>query len=116
VKSNAPKNPVGDPTEAAIAKVLRAEREARQSIASAQLDAQAIAEQARASARALAERTERRIRSVVGAFENELSDRLADIDADAARIATPHVLSDSELGALGLAVTALARELTGARP
>ncbi len=116
MKSNAPRSPVGDPTEAAIAKVLRAEREARESIANAQLDAQGIAEQARASARALAERTERRIRAVVGAFDSELSDRLAEIVADAARMATPHVLSDSELGALGRAVTALARELTGAPP
>jgi hypothetical protein len=116
VKSNAPTRAVSDPAEAAIASVLRAEREARDAIEHTQLEAQHIAEQSRSSARALAERTERRIRSIVGAFEQQLSRQLADIDAEAARMTTPHVLGEAELAALHHAVRKLARQLIGAAP
>jgi vacuolar-type H+-ATPase subunit H len=115
-KPSPPEHRVDDPAEEAIAAVLRAEREAHQAVERSQAEARQIAEDARSSARSVAERTERRIRAVVGAFERELADRLAEVDAEAARIATPHELSASELDALGRAVSALARELTGARP
>lgn len=116
MKPNAPQRAAADPAAAAIASVLRAEREARQSIESARREAQSIAEQARASARALAERTERRIRAVVDAFERELAVRLTEIDAQAARVAAPHEPSAGALDALGRAVSALAKELTGVPP
>jgi hypothetical protein len=113
VKSNAPTRPTNDPAEAAIARVLLAEREARESIEHAHRQAEHIAESGRAGARALAERTERRIRAVVGAFEKELTRRLTVIDGEAARMATPHALGEAELHALDGAVNALAFELTG---
>lgn len=112
MKSNVPTRPTSDPSEAAITRVLRAERDARDSIEQARLDAVHIAESARAGARALADRTERRIRCVAGAFEQDLARRLAVIDGEAARMATPHVLADAELRALDSAVHALAVELT----
>ena len=64
----------------------------------------------------LAERTERRIRRIVAAFEAELAQRLADIDAQAQQVASPHALNAGELAALDRAVGALVHELTGARP
>jgi vacuolar-type H+-ATPase subunit H len=115
-KPNAPERRVDDPAEEAIAAVLRAEREAHQAVERSQVEAGQLAENARSSARSVADRTERRVRAVVGAFERELADRLAEIDAEAARIATPHELTATELGALDRAVSVLARELTGARP
>ena len=113
-KLNAPGSPVNDPAEAAIATVLLAEREAREAIERSKLEASQLAELARAGARAVAERTERRIRAVVGAFERELAQRLAEIDAEAALLRTPHEVSPDERAALDRAVGALARELTGA--
>ncbi len=112
VKSNAPTRPSNDPAEAAITRVLLAEREARESIEQARHEAEHIAESARASARAVADRTERRIRAVVGAFECELARRLAVIDGEAARMATPHVLGEAELRTLDRAVHALAAQLS----
>jgi outer membrane protein TolC len=116
VKSNAPTRLTSDPADAAIARVLQAERDARESIEHAHRQAESIAEDARAAARAVAERTERRIRGVVGAFEHDLTRRLAVIDAEAARMATPHVLGEAELHALDGAVQTLARRLAGAEP
>ena len=102
--------------EAAIARVLGAEREAREAVARALLEVHRIGETVRTEARTLAERTERRIRSVVGAFERELAARVAEIDADAERLDKPQPLTPGELAALQQAVLTLARELTGAPP
>jgi vacuolar-type H+-ATPase subunit H len=115
-KPKAPDYHVDDPAEQAIATVLRAEREAHQAVERAQVEADRLAEDARSSARSVADRTERRVRAVVGAFERELASRLAEVDAEAARITTPSEPGAAELGALDLAVSALARELIGARP
>ena len=75
-----------------------------------------MAEDARASARSVGERTERRVRAVVDAFERELAERLAEIDAEAALIAKPHALTPGEMATLNRAVRVLAHELTGVRP
>lgn len=96
--------------------MLRAEAQARESIVQAGLDAAHIAEAARAGARVLADRTERRIRRVVTAFELDRAARVAAIDAEAAAIADPHVLTDDERAALASAVHEIARELTGGQP
>ena len=114
MNANAPTRPPNDPAALAIANVLRAESDARAAVAQAELAAQRIAEAARAEARTLAERTERRIRAVVGAFETDLAARLADIDAQAAGMATAHAPGDAELASLQRSVRALARQLTGA--
>ncbi len=105
-----------DAAEAAIARVLGAEREARESVQRARLEVSQIAENARLDARSVAERAERRIRAVVGAFERELAARLAELDAGAARLAQPQPLTPEELADLQREVRLLARELIGVPP
>jgi transcription initiation factor TFIIIB Brf1 subunit/transcription initiation factor TFIIB len=110
---------VDDPdraADAAIARVLGAEREARDAVERARLDVSRIAEEARADARAVAGRTERRIRTVAQAYGRELARRLAAIDAQGAALAAPDPLTERELETLRQAVAALARELAGGQP
>lgn len=114
VKPIADRGVFNDTAEAAIARVLGAEREAHEALEQARLEVNRIAENARLAARSVTERTERRIRAVVGAFERELAARLAEIDAEAVRLANPRPLTPDELAALLRAVQALARELIGA--
>jgi vacuolar-type H+-ATPase subunit H len=104
-----------DAAEVAIARVLGAERAARESVERARVEADQIAEGARLAARTLAERTERRIRAVVGAFERELAERLAEIDAQAVGLGTAQPLTGDDNAAVQRAVEALARELVGLR-
>lgn len=113
---NVPSHATDGGADQAIATVLRAETEAREAIARSQAESAHVAEAARAQARVLAERTERRIRAVVAAFERERAQRLGEIDAEAAAVARPQVLTADELAALERAVQALARELTGGPP
>jgi hypothetical protein len=116
VKPIADDKTFNDAAEAAIARVLAAEREARAAVGQARLEVARIAESARIAERAIAERTERRIRAVVGAFERELAGRLAEIEAAAAQVASPQPLRRDELDTLQRAVHALAGELIGALP
>ena len=102
--------------EAAIARVLAAERDARASIAQAQADVPRIAEAAREAARSLSGRTERRIRCAVAGFERELALRLANIDAQTRDLDVPQPIVDDDRAALQRAVTELARQLIGAPP
>jgi hypothetical protein len=105
-----------DDAEAAIARVLGAEREARASLERARLEVDQIAEDARLAARSVADRTERRIRRVVVAFERELAQRLVEIDAQAAGLGAAQPPTADDVAAVQRAVRALARELTGAPP
>ena len=105
-----------DAAEAAIARVLAAEREAREAIEQARLQVDGIVERARLDARALDERTTRRIRVVVDAFERELAGRLAGIEAAAEQATRQQPFSDEETAALQRAVGALAAELITAPP
>ena len=99
--------------EAAIARVLAAERDAREAVARATRDADALNEKARADARALADRTERRIRSVRAAYERKVAAEIAAIDAQAASQDERQALSAEDLQRLERALGALAAELTG---
>lgn len=114
VKPIAEKNVSNDASETAIAQVLGAERDARDSVEGARLEVQHIAENARAQARAVAERTERRIRKVVGAFEQGLATRLAQLEAEGAQLDIAQPLGADEQAALRRAVESLAREIIGA--
>ncbi len=116
VKSIAGKDASNELAELAIARVLGAERDAREAVDRARLEVNQIAETARSAARALAQRTERRIRAVVDAFERDVDTRVAAIDAEAQRLDHPQPLGADELDVLQRAVRGLARELTGARP
>lgn len=102
--------------DAAIARVLGAERQARRSIEQARAETGEIAERARSGARAMAERAERRIRCVTQAFERDLAARLAEIDAEGAALDQAPPLAADERAALQAAVTALARQLAGVAP
>ena len=105
-----------DAADAAIARVLAAEQQAQQSIAQTRASVAQIAEVARAAAAAEVERAERRSRRIVAAFERDLAARLADIDAEAARLTQPHRLEAAELERLQHEVRALARALIGTPP
>ena len=105
-----------DAAEAAIARVLAAERAAREAIEQARREVDAIVERARLGARALDERTARRIRAVVDAFERELAKRLAEIEAAGEQAARAQPFSQDETAALQRAVRALAAELITAPP
>jgi len=102
-----------DAAEAAIARVLAVEREARDALAATEVEATGLVEAARRADRAIAERAERRIRAVTAAFGSDVAARLSRLDADAAQIAAPHVLVPAELAALEAAARAVARELVG---
>lgn len=99
--------------EAAIARVLDAEHQARDAVGDADGAAAALIEMARASARALAERTEHRIRSVRAAFEAQTSETVAMLGAAADAAGAEHDLTAVDLARLDIAVTALAAFLTG---
>jgi hypothetical protein len=116
VKAIAGDKAYNDAAESAIARVLVAEREARESIEQARLQVEPIVEHARLDARVLDERTARRIRAVVDAFERELAERLAEIEAAAEQAARAQPLSNDETAALQDAVRALAVELITAPP
>ncbi len=102
--------------EAAIARVLGAEREARASIEQARLEVERIAQAARSDARALAERTERRIRCVAGAFERDVVARLAEIQAQAAGLGKTQALTDADAAAVRRAVNVVAFAMVGVKP
>jgi hypothetical protein len=99
--------------EAAITRVLAAERDAHEAVARATRDADALNEKARAEARALAERTERRIQAARAAYERRVSAEVAAIDAQAASQDVQQALSADDWQRLERALETLAAELTG---
>ncbi len=100
------------PVEAAISRVLDAERAAHDDVARATRDAAAIVEDARAIARAIAERTERRIRTLRDSFERRTARQVAAIDTQALAQDAMRELAPDDLDRLDRAVVALANELT----
>jgi len=101
-----------DAVDAAIARVLDAERAAGDAVAQAGETAAAMTEDARAAARALATRTERRIRSIRAAFEARTAAEVAALDAAATDAGAQHALTPEERARLDAAVAILAAELT----
>ena len=99
--------------EAAIARVLAAERDAHEAVEHATREAEAMNEKARADARALAERTERRIQRARAAYERMVSTEVAAIDAQAASQDEQQTLSADDWHRLERALETLAAELTG---
>jgi hypothetical protein len=105
-----------DPADAAMARVLAVEREARIAIARANADVAQIADRARGAARRLVERTEQRVRCIAAAFERELAAQVAAIDAEIAALDVPQPITHEDRAHLERAVEALARQLAGAPP
>jgi hypothetical protein len=102
--------------DAAIARVLAAERDARASVRAAQAQVEAMAEAARADSRALAERTERRVRGVASAFERDTALRLAQIESQVADLQHAPPPDAADRAALRRAVAALARSMIAGPP
>jgi hypothetical protein len=114
--SDADSSPLTGAVEAGIARVLAAERSARDAVALAREEAGAMTEAARAATRALHERTERRIRALHTAFEHRVDTELAALEAEAAGLVKHEKLSTDEQVRVEQSVAALAAELTrGAR-
>ena len=99
--------------EAAIGRVLDAERSAREDVERATREAAAIVEDATATARAVAERAERRIRSLRTAFETRGLHDVAAIDAQSLAQDAVCELTPGDLARLERAVAALSAALTG---
>jgi hypothetical protein len=99
--------------EAAIARVLAAEADARIAVQDARAAAEARAEAARAATRAIAQRTLSRIATVRMEFERRIAEDVAALNAEAEALAGAPTLSPAELAALERALAALAAELTG---
>jgi vacuolar-type H+-ATPase subunit H len=102
--------------DAAIARVLEAERAARDAVLAAEGEAARLNEEARARARTIAERCERRIRSVLAVHDAHAAAHIAALDAEAASLGRPHVLDAAEVEQVRRAVEALAAEMTGGKP
>ena len=99
--------------EAAIARVLAAERDGRDAADQARRDADALEERARAAARALADRTARRIARIRSAYEARVAAEVAAIDAQAAAHDAVEALSAEDTERLDAALSRLAAELAG---
>jgi SLT domain-containing protein len=112
VNAIADSRPAPDSVERAIARVLDAERAARDDIRRAEGDAAASIEQARAAARAIAERVERRLRRVRTTFETRAADEVARLDAAALEAAQLHELTPADLDRVDAAIASLAARLT----
>lgn len=102
--------------EAAIARVLAAERESQEAIAAAHAEAAAIAERSRAGVRALAEHTQRRMRRLRAAFERRTGAELASLQMQAEALAAPQPPAADDDARVAGAVARLVAELTGGRP
>jgi hypothetical protein len=102
--------------DAAIARVIDAEREAHQSIVDAEAEAVAMIERARVAIRALDERTERRVRAVRAAFERRTGAAVAALDREGELVSAGQPLTEADLALVQSAVDALARTLTEGAP
>jgi hypothetical protein len=107
------RNAADDAVEAAIARVLDAERASRLAVGAVETEAAAAVEAARACARAIALRAEARIRAVRAAFERSAAREVAALDATAAEAAGAHALDGDDEARLAAATNALAARLTG---
>jgi hypothetical protein len=107
-----PRSPDHD-VEAAVARVLQAEQQARSAIEAARAEAAHIAEQARASARAWAERARARMARGQSAVERQLQAELAAIEAEACALPEHDEPEAAEIERLEVALQALAAALTG---
>src|SRR5512137_2560525 len=110
-------HPVADAVvDDAIARVLAAERAARESVAAVERQCAARVDDARAAARAIDERAERRIRAARERFEANVAREVEDLQAQADSLAAPRAPSEADARAVDAAVATLAAILTGEAP
>jgi vacuolar-type H+-ATPase subunit H len=105
--------PSGQTVEAAIGKVLAAEREARESVVACRRQAEERLETARREARLISERCDRRIQAMRQAYAQALAQRLAALQDESNQFKQAGVPAAGKSARLRHAVAALARECTG---
>lgn len=105
--------PSGQAAEAAIAKVLAAERDARESVVACRRQAEECLEIARRDARLISERCERRMQAVRQCYAQALAQRLAAFQDESNQFRQAYVPTAEELARLRNAVATLAGECTG---
>lgn len=105
--------PSSEAVEAAISKVLAAEREARESVVACRRQAEERLEIARREARLISERCERRMQAIRQAYAQALAQRLSAFQDESNRFKKAYVPTAEELARLRHAVATLADECTG---
>jgi vacuolar-type H+-ATPase subunit H len=108
--------PSGDAVEAAISKVLAAEREAHESVVACRRQAEERLDSARREARLISERCERRIQAVRQRHAQALAERLSAFQDESSQLRKAHVPAAEEMTRLRRAVAALADDSTGDIP
>jgi hypothetical protein len=111
-----PSTPLDAGVDAAMARVLAAEHQARASVAAAQDQAARLSEAARVAQRALGQRTRRRMVRVREAFGRHVQQALADLAQQATLQARPDELDADDQARLAWAVQSLAAQLTEPTP
>ena len=105
----------GREVEAAIARVLDAEREARTAVSACERRAEALRADARAADRRIAERAAARIAAIRGGMAAKLAARLADLAGQSVETDPQAAQDEAARRRLDGAVARLADELTEAR-
>lgn len=105
--------PSGQAVEAAIAKVLAAERDARESVVACRRHAEELIETARQEAHLISERCERRMQAVRQCHAQALAQKLAAFQHESSQFRQAYVPGAEELARLRKAVATLAGECTG---
>ncbi len=99
--------------EAAITRVLDAERDAHRAIEDARVTATRILDAARLAARAVAERGDRRIRDLGAALARKVQSEIAALDAEIAALDAEPLAGAAALERERSAVRSLAAEIAG---
>lgn len=99
--------------EAAMARVLAAERKAREALEQSRREAAHILHEARAASKAVSARAARRVGAVRAAMERRLAVRLAELDAHEREALAAGGLDPQARARLARAIERLAAELTG---
>jgi hypothetical protein len=107
---------IGREVEAAIARVLEAERRARADVAAAQTQAETLRADARARDKRIAERAAARIAVIRAGMAEKRAARLAALEAEAVGPDPQAAEDEAALGRLDEAVARLAAELVGKEP
>ncbi len=108
--------PSSEAVEAAISKVLAAEREARESVLACRRQAEELIEAARQQARLISDRCERRMQTIRQGHAQALAQRLAAFQDESKQFKKAYIPTAEELARLRHAVATLAGESTGDTP
>jgi vacuolar-type H+-ATPase subunit H len=108
--------PSSEAVEAAISKVLAAEREVHESVDACRRHAEELIEVARQEARFISERCERRMQAVRQRHAQALAQRLSALQDESRQVKQAYVPTPEALARLRHAVAAVVDECTGNTP